>query len=182
NSRAGAHRVSHAGAQPVRCHKRVATETIGMGFAKSRTDIGTVVLHAVLLGSVCVLLVTGLRIASDDPEATWLAILDPILPIEHLWYRHLVMGMVLAGTLVAYGVYVARARLRARMRFDQMRLVCIWRGGEARYAALNVAAAWTLIALLAIETVTGTAVFLGSGEAILDLHRVAAWMCVACVV
>src|SRR5262249_53534004 len=30
--------------------------------------------------------------------------------------------------------------------------------------------------------VTGTAIFLGSGEAILDLHRVAAWMCVACVV
>jgi hypothetical protein len=153
-----------------------------MGLAKSRTDIGTVILHAVLLGSVCVLLVTGLRIASDDPEATWLAIFDPILPIEHLWYRHLLAGIVLAGTLVGYGVYVARARLGARMRFDQMRLVAIWRGGEARYAALNVAVVWILIGLLAVETVTGTAIFLGSSEAILDLHRVAAWMCVACVV
>src|SRR5262249_57263752 len=133
-----------------------------MRFATSRTDMGTVVLHALLLGSVCFLVATGLRIASDDPEVTWLALLDPILPIEHLWYRHLIAGTVLAGTLVGYGVYVAHARLRARMRFDRMRLVAIWRGGEARYAALNVAAAWILIALLATETVTGTAMVLGS--------------------
>jgi Ethylbenzene dehydrogenase/Prokaryotic cytochrome b561 len=149
---------------------------------KSRTDVGTAVLHAVLLGSFCVLLMSGLRIASDDPEAAWLAFLDPILPIEHLWYRHLVAGIVLAGTLVGYGVYVARARLRARMRFDQTRLMAIWRGGEARYAALNVAAVWILIAFLVIEIVTGAAIFWGSGEGILDLHRVAAWMGVACVV
>lgn len=149
---------------------------------KSRTDVGTVVVHAVLLGSFCVLLMTGLRIASDDPETRWLAVLDPILPIEHLWYRHLVAGIVLVGTLVGYGVYVARARLRARMRFDQMRLMAIWRGGEARYAALNVAAAWILIAFLVIEIVTGAAIFWGSGKGILDLHRIAAWICVACVV
>jgi hypothetical protein len=148
---------------------------------KLRTDFGTVVLHAVLLGCFCVLLLTGLRIAYDDPETAWLDILDPILPIEHLWYRHLVAGIVLAGTLLAYGVYVARARLRARMRFDQMRLMAIWRGGEARYAALNVAAVWILLALLVIEIVTGAAIFWGASEAILNLHRVAAWMCVASV-
>ena len=148
---------------------------------RPRTDIGTVIFHAVLLGSFCVLLVTGLRIAGDDPEGSWLPLLDSILPVEHLWYRHLAAGTILSAGLAGYGIYVVRARLSGRLRFDRTRLVAIWRGGEPRFAALNVAVVWLLLASLVLEILTGVVIFLGAGQAVLDVHRLCGWFCCACV-
>jgi Ethylbenzene dehydrogenase/Prokaryotic cytochrome b561 len=148
---------------------------------RQRTDCGTTIFHAVLLGCVCVLLATGLRIASDDPEAAWLSMLDPMLPMENLWYRHLVAGTILSAGLVGYGIYVVRARLSGRLRFDRTRLVAIWRGGEPRFAALNVAVVWLLLGSLVLEILTGVVIFWDAGQAVLDVHRLGAWFCVACV-
>src|SRR6476661_4261444 len=148
---------------------------------RQRTDCGTAIFHAVLLGSVCVLLATGLRIASDDPEVAWLSLLDPMLPMEDLWYRHLVAGTILSAGLAGYGIYIVRARLGGRLRFDRTRLVAIWRGGEPRLAALNVAVVWLLLGSLVLEIVTGLVIFWGAGQAVLDVHRLGAWFCVACV-
>jgi hypothetical protein len=146
------------------------------------TDFGTAALHAALLTAFCVLAGTGLRIASDDPDAMWLSVLDPFLPMEDLWYRHLVAGMVLAAALVGYALYVLCAHLGARMRFDRARLTMIRRRGKGRYAALNIAVVWVLVASLAVEIVSGVVVFGGAGEGALVLHRRAAWLCMACVV
>src|SRR3977135_1117949 len=132
---------------------------------RPRTDCGTVIFHAVLLGSVCVLLATGVRIASDDPEAAWLSLLDPILPMEDLWYRHLMAGTILSAGLAGYGIYIVRARLSGRLRFDRTRLVAIWRGGEPRFAALNVAVVWLLLGALILEILTGVGIFWGAGQA-----------------
>jgi hypothetical protein len=149
---------------------------------RQRTDCGTAIFHAVLLGSVCVLLATGLRIASDDPEAAWLSLLDPLLPVEDLWYRHLVAGTILSAGLAGYGIYVVRARLGGRLRFDRTRLIAIWRGGDARFPALNVAVVWLLLGSLVLEVLTGVAIFLGAGQAVLDVHQLCGWFCVACVI
>ena len=146
-----------------------------------RTDYGTVLLHAALLASFCVLLATGLRIACDDPDMAWLSFLDPILPTEHLWYRHFVAGIALTATLAGYSVYVVCARLGGRIRFDSTRLIAIWRGGDARFAALNVATVWMLIGSLIVEIVSGVLIFWGTGESVIALHRWCTWMCVACV-
>ena len=148
---------------------------------RPRTDIGTAIFHAVLLGSFGVLLVTGLRIAGDDPEGSWLPLLDPILPVEHLWYRHVAAGTILSAGLAGYGIYVVRARLSGRLRFDRTRLVAIWRGGEPRFAALNVAVVWLLLASLVLEILTGVVIYLGAGQAVLDVHRLCGWFCCACV-
>src|SRR5262245_13431134 len=132
-----------------------------------RSDIGTVLLHLVLVVSFVVALGTGLRIASDDPDAAWLSILDPILPMEHLWFRHLVAGAAMAGTLAGYAVYVVRARLAARIRFDVARARAVWRGGQAGVSALNVVVVWLLLAGLVLETVTGAAIFLNAGQTLI---------------
>ena len=145
------------------------------------TDSGTSALHAILLGAFVVLLATGLRIASDDPDAMWLALLDPVLPMEHLWYWHLVSGTVLAASLAAYTVYLTRARLAARIRFDSARLLAIWRGGRPRLSAINVAVVWVLLGSVLVEIVTGAMLFWGGGEAILSLHLWATWLCLACI-
>ncbi|HWB47058.1 MAG TPA: ethylbenzene dehydrogenase-related protein [Hyphomicrobiaceae bacterium] len=145
------------------------------------TDIGTAALHILLLILFLVLLGTGLRIASDDPDALWLTVFDPILPMEHLWYWHLVSGAALAACLGAYVVYVTRAALTARIRFDSARLHAIWRGGRPRLAAINVAAVWLLLGSLLAEIVTGAMLFWGAGESILSLHLWATWLCLACI-
>jgi len=124
-----------------------------------RTDIGTVLVHLVLMASFVVTLGTGLRIASDDPDAAWLSILDPILPMEHLWFRHLIAGVAMAGALAGYAVYVVRARLAARIRFDVARARAIWRGGQAGVSALNVGVIWLLLIGLTFEMISGAAIF-----------------------
>jgi hypothetical protein len=149
---------------------------------RQRSDVGTVLLHLVLLGAFVVALGTGLRIACDDPDAGWLAILDPILPSEHLWFRHLVAGVALAGALAGYAVYVRRARLTPRLRLDLARLKAIGRGGEARWAALGIIALWILLLGLAAEIVTGAAMFLVGGQVMTQIHLWVTWLCLACAI
>ena len=145
------------------------------------TDSGTVVLHLALLCSFVVVLFTGLRIASDDPVAPWLAILDPILPVENLWFRHLIAALVLTATLSGYVVYIVRARLTARIRLDSPRLAGLRRRGQTRFAALHAIAYWGLMLSLLIEIVTGTALFFGAGGVHLSVHFWAMWGCLLCV-
>src|SRR5262245_51725953 len=147
-----------------------------------KTDIGTALVHVVLMVSFVVALGTGLRIASDDPDAAWLSILDPILPMEHLWFRHLVAGVAMAGTLAGYAVYGVRARLAARIRFDVARARAIWRGGQTGVSALNVVVVWLLLVGLTFEIVTGAALFLDAGQTLIALHHWVSWLCLACVV
>ena len=146
------------------------------------TDYGTAALHIVLLGAFLVLLASGLRIASDDPDTMWLALLDPILPVEHLWYRHLVAGIVLVAGLAGYSVYITRARLSARMRFDKSRFISIWHGGRRRISALNVAIVWVLLGSVLVEVGSGAMLFWGGGQNLLAVHRWFAWVCVFSVV
>jgi len=148
---------------------------------RPRTDIGTAFLHLVLLGSLVVAAGTGLRIASDDPDAIWLSLLDPILPTEHLWFRHLVAGLIMTAALAGYGVYVVRARLTARIRFDAARARAIWRGGKAAEASLAAAVIWLLLISLVLEIISGAVIFWDAGEAMVAFHRWVAWLCLACV-
>lgn len=145
------------------------------------TDSGTVVIHLALLVAFAVLLFTGLRIASDDPNALWLAALDPVLPVENLWYRHLVAALIMMATLAAYTVYILRARLGARIRLDRPRMSGILRAGAPRVAGLHALVYWGLILSLAVEIVTGAALFLDFGEPHLSLHLTATWVSLGCV-
>ena len=145
------------------------------------TDSGTVVLHLVLVISFFVLLFTGLRIATDDPSSKWLAFLDPLLPMEHIWFRHLVAALVFAATLLGYAVYLIRARLTARVRLDGARLAAIRRRGSARWAACNTLVYWGLMVCFAVEIVTGTMLFFGADHVYLHIHLSTHWACLALV-
>lgn len=145
------------------------------------TDSGTVVLHLIVLVSFLVLLLTGLRIAADDPIAPWLSALDAVLPVENLWFRHLVAALVLMTTLSGYIIYIFRARLTARVRLDKPRLAGLRRRGTPLYAALHTLAYWGLMLSLLAEVISGTALFLGFGAPHLAIHFWATWSCIACV-
>lgn len=152
-----------------------------MANAPRSTDYGTVILHVLLVGSFAVLVATGLRIATDDPETEWLLALDLLLPTNNLWLNHLSAGVVLAGVLGGYAVYMRRARLGSRVRLDRPRLMAMLRPGRARWGALNVLVYWILIASLVGEVVTGTMLFFGAGRAVLELHRDVTFVCLASV-
>ena len=116
-----------------------------MSKIRRSTDYGTVILHMGLVVAFVVAAVTGLRIAADDPEADWLRVLDNVLPVEHLWFRHLVAGMFITAILGGYCAYVRGARLQARVRFDKARIVVMTRPGRQRWAAVNVVVFWVLM-------------------------------------
>lgn len=146
------------------------------------TDSGTVILHAIFVLSFAALAVTGLRIASDDPAASWLTVLDPVLPMEHIWFRHLIAALIFTTTLVGYIVYMIKARLTARTRLDSARLAALKRPGKPRWAAMTAVISWGLMAGLITELVTGTALFAGADRTILVVHLWANWACLLLVV
>ena len=143
------------------------------------TDYGTVIAHWIIVAAFVVLLATGLRIASDSPGTEWLAAFDAVLPMEHLWYRHMVAGTVLAAGLTVYSVYLVRARLTQRIRLDRARLSAVKRGGRAAIGAINGVVLWVILAAMATEVVTGAMLFAGTGGMSLDLHLKATWTLLA---
>lgn len=145
------------------------------------TDSGTVVLHAILVISFLVLVFTGLRIATDDPQLQWISVLSPILPVDHVWFRHLAAALVFTAALAAYVVYLVRARLTSRVRFDAARLVALLRPGKPRWAASNIAFYWGLMLGLLVEIVTGTMMFVGTGGAWHTIHVWTNWICIGLV-
>src|SRR5436190_24094144 len=46
---------------------------------RRKTDYGTVILHWLLVGALSVAVVSGLRIASEAPDRTWVNVLDGML-------------------------------------------------------------------------------------------------------
>jgi hypothetical protein len=152
-----------------------------MSTIRRSTDFGTVYLHAALVVSFAVLVATGLRIATDDPDSEWLRILDPVLPVEHLWFRHMVAGVALMAILAAYACYVRGARLQSRVRLDKARALVMTRSGRQRWAAVNVAVFWVLMIALAVEVATGLLVFAGASQSLIAVHRVATYFCLGSI-
>ncbi|MBO0764621.1 MAG: hypothetical protein J2P50_08540 [Hyphomicrobiaceae bacterium] len=123
------------------------------------------------------LLATGLRMASADPGFDRLGqLLDAVLPMEHLWYRHLMAGAGLIAVLVAYAVYLLHARLQRRLRLDWGRIALLLQAGRPRWATASVITVWALLAALGAEIVTGVALFLGAGDLWLSVHLHATWV------
>ena len=141
-----------------------------------KSDYVTVILHWTIVAAFAVLVFTGLRIASDSPGYEWLASLDPVLPMEHLWFRHMVAGSVLAAGVTSYAVFIVRARLTQRIAIDRARLSALFRGKRSAIGALNGLVLWVLLASLVAEIVTGTMLFLGAGSDLIAYHLLATWV------
>lgn len=145
------------------------------------TDVGTVVLHTILVTAFFVALATGLRIATDDPDLEWLRPLDPVLPTEHLFWRHLVSGVVLMAVLAGHLVYVRQAKLERRTRIDKGRILALLSAGPNRWSALNVIVFRVLVLALYTVTASGLLLFAGYGGAVFNLHVITTVLAVACV-
>ena len=141
--------------------------------AKRKTDLGTIVLHWLLVATLAVCLVTGLKIAADGPDAGMLGTIAAFLPASNVWFLHIVAGVGVMALAAAYPVYIHGAGLTGRLKLDGARLARI---ASEPWAALNVMLYWLLFALLATQVVTGVLLHRGFGGATIALHLFTTWM------
>ncbi|MFY9875389.1 MAG: ethylbenzene dehydrogenase-related protein [Rhodomicrobium sp.] len=147
---------------------------------RPKSDLGTILLHWLIVSALCGAVLTGLAIAAlDNPDLRILPYVSFLLPGENVWYLHLAFGIALVASFIAYAVYIRRTDLTDRIRFDKSRLRALLIGGRPRWASVNVILYWVLFIALGLETVAGLLLFFGWGGSILTLHLHAVWVFLA---
>jgi hypothetical protein len=142
-----------------------------------RTDYGTVILHWILVGFLLIAIATGLRIAAETPDRTWINALDSLLPQSTVWTAHLPAGVGLAAVAIAYVVYMPLAGLWRRVRLDRVRLLGLVGGNQPRWGAINVILYWLFYLTLISQLVTGGLLYLGSANGMVSAcHWYGMWM------
>ncbi len=144
---------------------------------RSRTDYGTVLLHAVLVAALGVAFVTGLRIASEAPDRRWINLFDRILPADSVWTTHMQAAIVIVAVSIAYAVYVVRSGLKRRIALDTIRLRGLFGRGSVKLGAFNILLYWVFFIALALLIVTGGMLYFGiaAGNSTNRLHWIATW-------
>ena len=82
---------------------------------RRKTDYGTIILHWLVVGAICVAFVTGLRIAAETPDRTWINWLDAVLPRAGVWVPHMEAAVVLTAVSIGYAIYLTRSGLTRRV-------------------------------------------------------------------
>src|SRR5215471_19218907 len=98
-----------------------------------KTDYGTIILHWTLVVSLLVALLSGLRIATEAPDRTWINnLLDGVLPRSAVWTAHMPAAVVLVTVAVAYVLYMALSGLARRVKLDRVRMLGLFGSQQAR--------------------------------------------------
>jgi cytochrome b subunit of formate dehydrogenase len=143
-----------------------------------KTDLGTILLHWILVITLTLSIVTGLRIAMDSPEHSWLLALDSFLPLYAVWTLHIPAALILIAVSVAYAAYIWRGGLMRRIRLDRIRLSGLLnRSRQVRWGSVNVILYWVLFVTMIMEITTGTLLWLGYGRGLwVEMHMVGTWI------
>jgi Ethylbenzene dehydrogenase/Prokaryotic cytochrome b561 len=152
---------------------------MGMGHTTiriRRTDYGTVILHWVLVASVAVATITGLRIATESPGYNWTGLLDLVLPKAAVWTGHIEAAVLLIAVSLAYAVYMIRAGLGRRVRLDRVRLQGLLGRRIARWGVINIALYWLFYLAMLAQLVTGGLLYFGYSNSItVFIHWIGMW-------
>jgi hypothetical protein len=146
-----------------------------------KTDYGTIILHWLMVGALGVAFVSGMRIATETPDRTWINLFDAALPRDSVWMAHMQAAVVLVAAALAYAVYLTRSGLSRRVRLDGVRVRGLFGRKGARLGALNIVLCWIFfIAMLALMISGGLLYFgLYAGHDAAALHWCATWVIVA---
>jgi len=149
---------------------------------RRRTDIGTILLHWLVVITLMTLVATGLRIAADEPEHAWLLIFDRVLPKHVVWTGHLPAALILCALAVGYIAYLISARLFRRVQIDRIRMTGLLRTGQVRWNAINVLFYWIFFAAMMAEFVTGAQLYLDqASNLVVRIHLLGTWIILAYV-
>jgi hypothetical protein len=138
---------------------------------KRKTDYGTVILHWLLVAAFGVAFVTGMRIASEAPERSWINSFDAVLP-QNVWVMHMQAAVVLVAVALAYTIYVLRSGLGRRIRLDKVRLRGLVGRGQARRGAVNIFLYWVFFVAMLALMASGGLMYFGyfAGYDVATLH------------
>src|SRR5258705_2249686 len=122
---------------------------------RRQTDYGTIILHWLLVAAFGVAFVSGMRIATEAPERTWINWFDSFLP-QNVWVIHMQAAVVLVTVSVAYTIYILRSGLGRRIRLDEVRLRGLVGRGQARRGSANIVLYWIFfVTMMALMTSGG---------------------------
>jgi hypothetical protein len=146
-----------------------------------KTDYGTVILHWLFVAAFAVALFSGLRIATESPERTWINLFDIFLPRDSVWTAHMQAAVVLVALALAYTVYVIRSGLGRRIQIDGVRLRGLFRRGPSRLSAVNACLTWIFFVTMLMLLASGGLLYFGfySGHDVAMLHWVGTWVILA---
>jgi cytochrome b subunit of formate dehydrogenase len=146
-----------------------------------KTDYGTIILHWVLVLASCVAFATGLRIATETPERTWLNALDSVLPRAGVWTMHMQAAIVLVAVALAYTIYLARSGLSRRVLLDRIRLRGLVGRKQARLGAISVLLNWVFFLSMLALIITGGLLYFGiyAGHDTALIHWCATWVMIS---
>ena len=147
---------------------------------RPKSDLGTIFVHWAIAAALLGAALTGLSIASADNPGLWvLPYVGFLLSRENVWFLHLVFGIALLSSLMAYFIYIRRANLTGRVLLGGARLSALRLGGPSRCGAVNVVLYWVLFIALAFEIAAGALLFFGFGGVVLTLHLHFVWLFLA---
>jgi len=146
------------------------------GFEHPRSDIGTSLLHWATATTLLISLLTGIRIASDNPKAVISKWLTPILPQGEIWSWHFFAGLTLFFCATSYLLYMRRSALTRRAAPKRLKVLLLPASRKLKFAAVNVALHWVLYSLVVVMTGTGVALYLGYGNWLIYIHSTAAFI------
>jgi cytochrome b subunit of formate dehydrogenase len=143
-----------------------------------KTDYGTIILHWLLVLASCVAFVTGLRIATEAPDRTWINLFDIVLPRAGVWTMHMQAALVLVGVALAYTIYLARSGLSRRVQLDRIRLRALFGRKQARLGAISVVLNWVFFLAMLALIITGGLLYFGvyAGYDAAMVHWCATWV------
>jgi hypothetical protein len=149
-----------------------------------KTDYGTIILHWTFVAAFAVALVTGLRIATETPDRTWINWFDAVLPRDSVWLAHMQAAIVLVAVAIGYIVYMLRSGLGRRVQLDKVRLRGLFGRGQARLSAVIALMYWIFFVTMSGLLISGGLLYFGfySGYDVAMLHWVGTWVILAFVV
>ena len=149
-----------------------------------KTDYGTIILHWTFVAAFAVALVTGLRIATESPDRTWLNWFDAVLPRGSAWVAHMQAAVVLVSVAIGYVVYMVRSGLGRRVQLDKVRVRGLFRRGQVRLSAMIALMYWIFFVTMSGLLISGGLLYFGfySGYDVAMLHWVGTWVILAFVV
>jgi hypothetical protein len=145
-------------------------------FRHRKTDYGTIILHWLVAAALTMAVASGVGIAAETPDRTWINLLDALLPVTTVWTTHIQSAVALVAVTIAYAIYVARAGLAPRIRLDRVRLLGLFGRSQARWGAFNIVLYWLFYLTMVSQLVTGGLLYFGvAGRALLEFHWIGTW-------
>lgn len=147
-----------------------------------KTDLGTIVLHWLLVVLLLIAVGTGLRIAiGSSYDMSWLEKVGWLLPQKTVWTWHIPAGVLLFALSVSYAIYLYKANLFRRIQPDLARLSGIAGRRKARLGALNIILYWVFFLSIILELITGVMLYVGHAGFVTDLHLLGTWILISYV-